>query len=485
MSLHATGWHCPGIGFRVRSMDTVVQVPLWVVVLAGLLALLAILDRLLVPSVRWFFRRRVNRIIDEVNSRLDVGIKPFSLTKRQVLIDRLTYDAEVMQEVEQQSRSTNLPQGILMEDVARWAREIVPAFNAIIYFRIGYWLSKRVATGLFRVRLGFIDDDSLRRVADDSTVVFVMNHRSNMDYVLVSFLVAERSVLSYAVGEWARVWVLQSLVRALGAYFVRRNSGDPLYRKVLGRYIAMATEAGVTQAVFPEGRLSRDGLLQEPKLGIFDYMLRSFDSKGKRDILFIPVGINYDRVLEDRTLTGDPAQIGANTAKTGLASLRFVLRNLRLRLLGRGYRFGYACVNFGTPVSVQTFLEQRDVDLAALDKESRIACVRSLANELMAAIGAIVPVLPVPLIATVLMLDPRREFTRAELKADVLDLIRNLLAGAAHVYLPRGNEEYLIDVGLRMLTLRHLVVYQNQRYSVNPEQTKILGFYANSIKHLF
>src|SRR5439155_25273362 len=108
---------------------------------------------------------------------------------------------------------------------------------------------------------------------------------------LVSYLAAEKAALSYAVGEWARIWPLQMLIRAMGAYFVRRNSRDPLYRKVLERYVAMATQAGVTQAVFPEGGLSRDGRLRPPKLGILDYMLRSFDPvHGDRDLVFIPVG---------------------------------------------------------------------------------------------------------------------------------------------------------------------------------------------------
>ena len=106
-----------------------------------------------------------------------------------------------------------------------------------------------------------------------------MNHRSNMDYVLVSFLAAERVALSYAVGEWARIWPLQGLIRAMGAYFVRRNSGDPLYRMVLQRYVQMATEGGVPQAMYPEGGLTTDGRLREPKLGLLDYMLKGFDPK--------------------------------------------------------------------------------------------------------------------------------------------------------------------------------------------------------------
>ena len=108
-------------------------------------------------------------------------------------------------------------------------------------------------------------------------MVFVINHRSNMDYVLVTYLVSESSALSYAVGEWARVWALQSLIRAMGGYFVRRDSSNALYRKVLARYVHMATASGVAQAVFPEGGLTRDGALRPPKLGLLSYMVSGFD----------------------------------------------------------------------------------------------------------------------------------------------------------------------------------------------------------------
>ena len=121
-------------------------------------------------------------------------------------------------------------------------RQLTPAY---LYFRIGYWIGKRVAQLLYRVRLGYVDSENLARVESDATVVFVMNHRSNMDYVLAGYLAADQTALSYAVGEWARIWPLSALIRSMGAYFVQRNSKDELYRRVLERYIVMATEAGV------------------------------------------------------------------------------------------------------------------------------------------------------------------------------------------------------------------------------------------------
>ena len=283
-------------------MSDTVSLPVWLAVLLGILAAWAALDRLLIPSVRWVLRRRVNRVLDEINTRLKIRIAPFELTKRDVLIDRLLYDPQVQQAAEAEARENGMPREVVMERIRRYAREIVPAFNAYAYFRVGYWIARNLARSLYRVRLGYEDEEGLAAIPPSATVVFLINHRSNMDYILVSYLAAEKAALSYAVGEWARIWPLQTLIRAMGAYFVRRNSKDPLYRKVLERYVGMATAGGVTQAVFPEGGLSRDGKLRPPKLGILDYMIRAFDPAGERDIVFVPVGINYDRTFEDRSL---------------------------------------------------------------------------------------------------------------------------------------------------------------------------------------
>ena len=54
---------------------------------------------------------------------------------------------------------------------------------------------------MYRVRVGTARDARLRELTEDTSIVFVMNHRSNMDYVLVCCLAATRSTLSFAVGE--------------------------------------------------------------------------------------------------------------------------------------------------------------------------------------------------------------------------------------------------------------------------------------------
>ena len=470
-------------------MGEPVTVPLWLFVAIVIFALWSLLDRLLIPSGRWFVRRRLNRLIDRVNQKLAVEIKPFQLTKRQVLIDRLVYDPQGVAAANDHARATNVPREVAMVEVRRYAREIVPTFNAYIYFRVGYSIARAIARFLYRVRLGFADERTLAGVPPNTAVVFVMNHRSNMDYVLVAFLAAERTALSYAVGEWARIWPLQQLIRSMGAYFVRRNSNSPIYRRVLERYVHMATEAGVAQAMYPEGGLSRDGRLREPKLGLFDYMLKSFDPKGTHDIVFVPVALNYDRVLEDRTLL---RSLDRETKRRSAwfavrTAAGFWLGQFGLMLRGRWFRFGYACVNFGGLISARDWLANHagpaGGDLRGLDKEQRFEIIGRLAHDVMEEIARLIPVLPVSLIATVL-LEADRPLDELELKVRASDLVAHFESRGAKLYLPRGDRDYAFHVGLRMLTLRRLVEETDGLFVAVATDRPLLAYYSNAIAHL-
>lgn len=471
-------------------MPSEVTLPFWFVALAAVFASAGVIDRLLMPSVRWALRRRANRAIDELNTRLKLHIQPFKLTKRQVLIDRLVYDPVVLDAVSEHARETGQPHEVAIEHAKRYAREIVPSFNAYAYFRIGTRAARRLSEALYRVRLGYRNDEALKAVDPDAAVVFVINHRSNMDYVLVTYVAASSSALSYAVGEWAQVWGLRGLIRSMGAYFIRRDNSNALYRKILARYVQMATQAGVVQAMFPEGGLTRDGQLRPAKLGLLSYMVSGFDPQGSRDIVFIPVGLNYDRVIEDRMQVA----AGAKEAEGGKARFRFspwvlakFLGNAAwLKMRGRWHRFGYACVSFGEPLSLRRHLAWRAVDLRTAAPERKAAEIERLGTILMQRVGDVVPALPVSLVATVLLEAAGSPRTRFEIKGRVFDLIRLLEANGAYVHIPRQDRDYALDVGLRMLTLRHLAIEDGEdTFRANPDETALLQYYASSIAHLW
>ena len=221
----------------------------------------------LFPSVRWFFRKRAERLIAQLNTRLKRPIQPFKLARRMDTINRLIHDPQVAQAVmDYRARAMACPRMSPTRWRSRYAREIVPGFSALLYFGVATRLARSLSRCLYRVRVTG-EEAALAGIDPKATVIFVLNHRSNMDYVLVTWLAARQTALAYAVGEWARRWPLGSLIRAMGGYFVRRRDLNPFYRRVLARYVQMATANGVTQAVFPEGRLSRDGALQGAEAG--------------------------------------------------------------------------------------------------------------------------------------------------------------------------------------------------------------------------
>ena len=466
-------------------MSGSVTISIWVFLVLAAISIFWVLERVLIPGTRWFLRRKINRAIDEINTRLDIQIKPFQLTKRQVLIDRLAYDPEVMEALEEKARQKNIPREVVQKEIIGYAREIVPSFNAYLYFRIGYWLAKKIARLLYWVRIGLMDSDAFEDVDPDAAVVFVMNHRSNMDYILVAFLAAEKTPLSYAVGEWAKVWPLQTLIRALGAYFVRRKSGNTLYRKVLQRYIQMATKEGVCQAVFPEGGLSRDGKLKPPKLGVFDYMLRNFDPAVDRDIVFIPVGINYDRAIEDRSLLHDlnPDAPQRSTWFVIRTTAGFVWHSLVLMVMSRWQKFGYASVNFGKHVSAKQYCKDRDIRFAAMDRNIRFDAVEELATQLVAEIEKLVPVLPVPLVAAVMLKNRERWLSAVEVESAAGKFIERLELARAPVYIPEDNRVESVLYALETLTLRRFVQQSDGRYRAASENLEVLEYYANSLEH--
>ena len=450
-------------------MTATIELPIWLFVLILLFAGVTFASHFLFPSVRWFFRRRLEKAVARLNERLERPIQPFKLARRYDMIQRLIYDPEVTKAIHEHAVAEGIPDNVAFEQARRYAREIVPSFSASAYFGFAIRAARLLSNALFRVRLGHIDEEALKRIDREATVIFVMNHRSNMDYVLVTYLAAERSALSYAVGEWARVWPLSQLIRAMGAYFIRRKSRNELYRRVLATYVRLATDAGVTQAMFPEGALSLTGRLMPPKLGLLKYISDGFDPDG-RDVVFVPVALNYDRVLEDRFL-----KAAAKHPKRRFdASFRIVaaktVKQLWLRLTGRYHKFGYAAVSFGTPLSLKAFRAGATGDPTM-----------ALGRELMRRIGAIVPVLPVPMVAWVMQDGMPR--TRAEIETAITALIAEV--PHAHIHMPRGNRDYGAEFGLRALTERGILREgADGVFSVNPAETGTIQFYANSIRHL-
>jgi glycerol-3-phosphate O-acyltransferase len=455
--MDAAAFPCHG-----RAVTTRVELPIWLLLLILMFAAVTFASHFLFPSVRWFLRRRAERLVSELNKRLDRPIQPFKLLDRTDMIQRLIYDPGVMKAVTEHAHENGVREDVAFERAKHYAREIVPSFSASIYFRYAIRAARWLSTRLYDVR---VDGEArLAAVDRDATVVFVMNHRSNMDYVLVTYVAAKSSPIAYAVGEWARIWPLRSLIRAMGGYFIRRQYRTALYRKVLARYVQMATGAGVAQAIFPEGGLSLDGRIGAPKLGLFTYLIAEFDGTG-RDIVFVPVALNYDRVLED-TILLRAGQEGTRRFRGSVPdAARFTLRYVWRRMRGRAHRMGSAGVAFGEPLS-----------LSEWHSAARDVRTEALAGELMRRVQLAMPVLPVPLVAAILA--GRGPMDREELDAAVAAEVARLRSRGARVMLPEDDG---VREALKILRRRGLVGEAEGVVGIVPERAELTRYYASSV----
>lgn len=447
-------------------MTQTVQLPLWLFLLILLFAAVTALSHFLLPSVRWFFRLRLERAVKRLNKRLKRPIEPFKLARRYDMIQRLIYDPEVTREIVAYAKANNVPENVAFEKARSYAREIVPSFSAFAYFSFAIRVARFLANSVYRIKTADTNDAVFDAIPKDATVVFVMNHRSNMDYVLVTYLAARDSALSYAVGEWARVWPLSWLIKSLGAYFIRRSSRTALYRKVLARYVQMATAGGVNQAFYPEGGLSLTGKLRAPKMGLLSYLVDGYDPEDARDVVFVPVAINYDRVLEDRVLIAADKRGDRRFSARISVVVGSILYKLWQRLTFQETRFGAAAVTFGTPLSLRA--------------AGKMAEINALSTELMTRIEAAMPVLTVPMIAQALL-------TQDHLGPDALR--KDVAALLARV--PKENQavdmadlDLEIGRGVKALADRHVISSQDGVWVVNEDDRPVLQFYANSIQHL-
>ena len=349
-----------------------------------------------------------------------IHVDRFKLKRRHAEIELEVFGSpEIVRAVQTYAREHHVSIEEARAQARRYLQEIVPKFNLLAYYRIGAPVARAIMHFLYRV---VVERKPVRDFSDKArgaAVVYIINHRSNADYVLVAHMLFKFISLSYAIGEWARVWPLNHVFKWFGGYFVRRRYREPLYHAVLSKFVQTITRHGVTQGVFIEGGLTRDGAFQKPKLGMLDYLVTAKrDPEFTQPLYLMPTAVNFDRVLEDRNLTEE--LLGREERSTKGEKLRttfdYLFRNFFRGLFKRFKRYGYAVVSFGSPISVDEFIREHP-DVLSTSFEERKPGLQALAEQVMTEISGALAVTPVTLVAT--LFARQRVLTERELVAGI------------------------------------------------------------------
>ncbi|MEE8495670.1 MAG: 1-acyl-sn-glycerol-3-phosphate acyltransferase [Xanthomonadales bacterium] len=465
-------------------MEETVTLANWQFFLLLVLAAYALLKLVILPLLQRLIYHRSQTAERLLNEELKFGLPSYALASRELWIDRIVSDPQVIDAIEKAAGPLPTNEAALAK-ARKYATEIVPNFNALLYFRFFYWLARKCLRLFYWIQVGSSAQSEYEEIAKDSCIVMVSNHRSNFDPLLLIYLTSKTAPISYSAGEWARVTPFRQFLHAIGFYIIRRDQADnPLYHKILERYVFLATSHCIPQGVFIEGGLSRDGRFQPLKLGLLNYMVKAAGEDSCKDIVFIPCALNYDKIPEDKTLIAHQEEgFEAKGRFYSLFSfLKFIATVTTYMMPRRHKPFGYACVNFGSPISLNAWQQEHDVVINLQDKAGRRESITALGKELATRVSDLLPILPTCLLARVLSESNDLPISELDLKVRATKFIEDLINNGAPVFLPNNDGDYALSQGIYVLLRRKIIEPTGDgRFKLVESRRKLLEYYCNTI----
>ncbi len=158
----------------------------------------------------------------------------------------------------------------------------------------------------------------IRKLAKQGTVVMVPTHFSNLDSILVGWVIHSIGLPAFIYGAGLNLFnikIMAYFMNSLGAYKVDRRKKNLHYLETLKMYSNLALQKGAHSLFFPGGTRSRSGMLEKQlKLGLLSTAVEAqrslYNSEvPTRKIYVVPVTLNYNFVLEAPDLIEDYLQV--------------------------------------------------------------------------------------------------------------------------------------------------------------------------------
>nr|GEY43900.1 hypothetical protein [Tanacetum cinerariifolium] len=252
------------------------------------------------------------------------------LSHRRHLVKGLVADPLVRQAILDEAAREKITEAKARDKALHYGNEIASdyTYTAIRFLEVVLsWFWNKIYDGIKVSHL-----EGVQNVAQGNEIIYVPCHRSHIDYLLLSYLLFRNGLTPphIAAGINLNMPVIGSLLRRGGAFFMR-----------------------FPVEYFVEGGRSRTGRMLQPKTGMLAITMRSFLRNSRTPIVFVPVYIGYERVLEGRTYLGELR--GAAKKKESIFDIFKVIGALK-------QRFGQVSVNFGEPIKLTEFLDHEQPD---------------------------------------------------------------------------------------------------------------------------
>lgn len=430
-------------------------------------------------------RELAENLLTEIENSLSIErarITGPKLIAKDAIIDEILSDSRFLNTLEEISPQSGLPFAELKGKAKNYLSEIAADVNYSYVHMVALvldYLWDNIYDGLV------IKHDQLNRIRDiagKNPIVLVPMHRSHIDYLLISHIFYNHNITfpHVCAGNNMNFWPIGRLVRKCGGFFIRRSfSGNELYRESLYAYIKTLLKKTFCLEFYIEGTRSRTGKMIKPKFGILSQILRAYHEGVCEDINFVPIAINYDQIIEQKSYRAESH--GADKKKENAAELVKAHKVL-------GKKYGKVYIEFAKPVSLKDYLGNRPLDKT--DTTQVRAVTEEFGHHLTYLMNKAAIVTPASLVALAALSFPQRSFTFDQI-IDRINLFKDYLDHKEVTYsdLIHYSDRWAFSEAFTLLKnkgfIREMKTFEGSFYTVESGSLVHLDYYKNNILHFF
>ena len=407
------------------------------------------------------------------------------LSHRRTLVSSLVRAPAVREAIQQTAQSNRISEEKARQKAIQYGDEIASnvSIAAVRFLNIVLtWVWNKIYNG---VTVNHID--AVKEAAQKGGLIYVPCHRSHIDYLLLSYVLYQNGLMvpHIAAGINLNMPIVGPILRRGGAFFMRRSfRNNKLYAAVFNEYMHSMFTKGHPVEYFVEGGRSRTGRTLHPKAGMLNMTLRSYLKDSKKPLIFIPVYVGYEKILEERSYLGELR--GQKKRKESVFGLFRTLGNLK--------NHGRVTVNFGRPQPLDDILAQVEPRWRETGVDSQggawptwaTTAVDRMAERVAESINEAAAVNPVNVVASVLLTTPRLAMDAsllAERCTAIVDLLRQHPYSSSITF-PEGDGPAWVSYVENMGLARRQKQALGDIMTLSDSEAVLLTYYRNNILHI-
>jgi len=429
--------------------------------------------------------RKLQRLLRVHFRRIRAVVIGPDLSHRRTVVDALLNTDPVRNAIEATASKENIAVDAARTRARKYAMEIAadyshPVVRSISFMLKAFWNKLYDGVDVHHF-------ETVREVAPGHEVIYVPCHRSHVDYLLLSYQLLTNHVAIPHIGAGINLNlpVIGPILRRGSAFFLRRTfKGDPLYSTVFREYISQLFMRGVSLEYFIEGGRSRTGRLLQPRGGMLSMTLRSFLRESRRPVVFQPVYIGYEKIMEGDAYIGE---------LSGKAKEKESLRGFFKAFGVLKQHYGRVALSFGEPIFLRPLLDEvaPEWETATQDPEAKPEwlnrAVDALATRILENVNRAAHVNPINLLAISLLSTPKHAMTENDLAAQI-ELCKALVAELPYsdrVTMTGLSPAEIIAYGEKMGWINRIAHPLGDVLGLDEKAGVLLSYFRNNVAHLY